>query len=370
MQKGSLDGKNLWDKFDAHLAPYAQNNASSQGRKYPEPADPERLPFQRDRDRIIHSKSFRRLRGKMQVVAPNLGDHFRNRLSHTIEVAQIARDLARQLKLNEDLTEAISLAHDLGHPPFGHSGERTLNEKMIEYEERFDHNKQSLRVVTVFEQRYPDFGGLNLTHEVLQGVQKHERDFSNSSNSEKTYFPHLEAQLVDISDTIAYLSADLEDGLRGGFFTLDDLTTISITAEATDSLKPHEKKDRSSLIRRVIRDLLLQLVKDTRKNLKIHDIKTLQDVQSCPHHIVAFGNNFYQEFQALKQFLFKKYYEAPSVETETKKGQAKITQVFDHLIAHPEDIPVNFLPQEKTPRRVCDYIAGMTDKFLLKFEVL
>ncbi|MDH3324914.1 MAG: dNTP triphosphohydrolase, partial [Candidatus Peregrinibacteria bacterium] len=167
----------MWGRFDAHLAGYAQKNGNSRGRKFTETPDPNRLPFQRDRDRILHTTSFRRLKGKMQVVAPSLGDHFRNRLSHTLEVSQIARDLCRELRLNEDLAEAIALAHDLGHPPFGHSGEMALDQKMKKFGKKFDHNAQSLRMVESFENRYPNFSGLNLSFEVLEGIQKHETFF-------------------------------------------------------------------------------------------------------------------------------------------------------------------------------------------------
>lgn len=366
MSKETLDGVNLWKKFDAQLAPFAQKNADSRGRKYPELPDPDRLPFQRDRDRILHTKAFRRLKGKMQVVSPQKGDHFRNRLSHTLEVVQIARDLARSLQLNEDLAEAIALAHDLGHPPFGHSGEETLDVKMKEHQSHFEHNEQSLRVVEVFESRYTDFPGLNLTQEVLEGVQKHET-FFDRPEGESVRWPHLEGQLVDVSDEIAYLSADLEDGLRGGFFEIADLVQVDIPREAIATLDAHEKNDRSAIIRRIIRHLLLQVVHDTQDNLHKYNIKTLADVQQCEHKIVNFQSSFFAKFRALKQFLWDRYYLSDPVRKAAEKGQKIVGELFDFLWENESEIPSDFMKDEPMERRICDYIAGMTDEFAEKF---
>lgn len=363
IMKNHLDGKNLWEKSDQDLALYAQKNKLSQGRQHEEAVDPNRLPFQRDRDRIIHTTSFRRLQGKMQVVSPKYGDHFRNRLSHSIEVAQVSRDLARQLRLNEDLVEAIALAHDLGHPPFGHMGELMLDKKMKKLGSNFDHNKQSLRVVTQFERRYLDFPGLNLSHEVLEGIQKHETFFDRPA-SQYIYSPHLEAQLVDIADEIAYLSADLEDGLRGNFFTIEDLGNIKITARAIAELEGSEKKHRSTIIRRIIRYLLIQIVDDTEKNIEKLGIKTIEDVQCSKKRIVYFNSTFFKEFRELKNFLFQHYYLDPIVKDMTNKGEAIISKVFDFYYKNQEKMPQDFLPDVKPARRVCDYIAGMTDDFL------
>ncbi len=366
MIRKKLDGTNLWERFDSRLAPYAQKNAMSRGRKFPEIPDPDRLPFQRDRDRILHTKSFRRLRGKMQVVSPRFGDHFRNRLSHTLEVAQIARDIARSLRLNEDLTEAIALAHDLGHPPFGHSGEEALDQKMREHGSHFEHNEQSLRIVEFFESRYADFPGLNLTHEVLEGIQKHET-FFDRPGEESIFTPHLEAQVVDISDAIAYLSADLEDGLRGGFFTISDLKKISIPARALTSLSSKEQTNRSSLIRRVIKNLMQEIIGDTALNLNKKCVQSLRDVQKSKEKIVAFNEKFSQEFSEFKEFLWDKFYLAPPVRACQIQGHEVIQGIFDFLLAHPEEIPADFLPKEKVIRRICDYIAGMTDEFAEQF---
>ncbi len=363
-QNLNLDGKNLWGRFDAFLANYAQKNGNSNGRKYPEIADPNRLPFQRDRDRIIHTTSFRRLKGKMQVVSPALGDHYRNRLSHTLEVAQLARDLSRTLKLNEDLAEAIALAHDLGHPPFGHSGETMLDMKMRKFNKKFNHNAQSLRVVEHFERRYSDFPGLNLTQEVREGLQKHETFFDRPTGN-NIYSPHLESQVVDLADEIAYLSADLEDGLRGGFFSLNDLQQIIIPAQAI--LDVQDPQDRSAIIRRIMAILFQQIVQDTVANLQKFKIEKMQDVQQCPARIVAFSPDFLVFFKQLKQFLFDNFYMAPPLREIVQNGQDVISNIFDFLLENPQEIPYKFLPNEPIEDRICDYIAGMTDEFALEF---
>ena len=361
----NLDGKNLWGRFDAHLASFAQKNGNSRGRKFPELVDPNRLPFQRDRDRIIHTSSFRRLKGKMQVVAPNLGDHFRNRLSHTLEVSQIARDICRELRLNEDLAEAIALAHDLGHTPFGHAGEVVLDKKMQEFGKKFDHNSQSLRMIEFFENRYRDFAGLNLSLEVLEGVQKHETSFV-SQNGDKIFRPHLEGQVVDLADEIAYLSADLEDGLRGNFFSISDLKNVKIPASAISEVGNPD--DRSAIIRKTMNILFRKMIEDTKSNIKKFKIETLEDVQNCPAQIVSFSPDFFANFRSLKKFLFENFYCAPEIITNIKKNQQTILNIFNFLLQHPEKIPENFFPEETIAQRICDYIAGMTDRFALDFE--
>lgn len=360
--KKTLDGAHLFEAYDAHLAPYAQKNGASAGRQFPEHPDPNRLPFQRDRDRIIHTTAFRRLKGKMQVVPPGHGDHFRNRLTHTIEVAQLARDLARSLQLNEDLTEAIALAHDLGHPPFGHTGEQALDDKLREHDLRFDHNAQSLRVVQWFESRYQDFPGLNLTAEVLEGLQKHETKFDRPGG-DPIFTPHLESQLVDMADEIAYLSADLEDGLRGDFFVLEDLSAVKIPHGAIASLDAKEQRDRAAIVRRIIRHMLAQLIADTQAHLKKHSIQSLEDVQRCPQRIVAFSSEFRDAFRALKQFLYDRYYLAPEVLRWSNAGKKVVCELFDFFLAHPDELPIGFMPDEPLPRRIADYIAGMTDEY-------
>ncbi len=360
-----IDGKNINSNLDQNFVSFAQKNATSRGRKFKETPDPNRGIFQRDRDRILHARSFRRLSGKMQVLPPSTGDHFRNRLSHTLEVSQIARDLARQLHLNEDLAEAVALAHDLGHPPFGHAGEMTLNEKMKEFHKNFEHNAQSLRVVEFFESRYSNFFGLNLSRETLEGIQKHETFFDRPNS--KIFTPHLEAQIVDISDEIAYISADIEDGLRGGFFTLADLAKIKIPAQAISELSFPENENKSAVVRRVIKILLQKIIKDTIANLQKFEIKTLSDVQQCQEKIVAFDPDFFKELKELRDFLFKNFYSASIVQKHTLEGQKIINSLFDFLIKNPAEMPAQNFDEPCLEIKVCDFIAGMTDGFARKF---
>ena len=361
-----LDGANLWEIADGNLASFAQKNATSRGRKHPENPDPNRLPFQRDRDRVIHTTAFRRLKGKMQVINPGSGDHFRNRLSHTLEVVQIARDLARQLRLNEDLAETIALAHDLGHPPFGHAGEEMLDKKMKEVGSGFDHNEQSLRVVESFERRYLNYPGLNLSLEVLEGIQKHET-FFDRPGGKRIYSPHLESQLVDISDEISYLSADLEDGLRGRFFTISDLEQVALFQEATEVLSPELREHRPTILRCMLGYLFRRIATDIEENLNKNCIQNLKDVQECKNRIVSFSDSFFPKFRDLKMFLMDRYYKAPEIVKMTDAGQETIAGIFDALKKNPQKLPADFLPEEKLERRICDYIAGMTDDFARNF---
>jgi dGTPase len=362
------DGTNINNRLDNNLAPYAQKHAQSLGRQYPERIDPNRSPFQRDRDRIIHTTAFRRLKGKMQVVSPSKGDHYRNRLTHTIEVAQIARDLARELQLNEDLAEAIALAHDLGHPPFGHAGERALHQKMKAVGRSFEHNQQSLRIVESFEPRYQNFPGLNLTLEVREGMQKHNHIFYREENNDTTriYSPHLESQLVDMADSIAYLSADIEDGLRGGFFTLDELMTVSFVQDAMQSIPKDEQSFRPSLNRALIRSLITKLIQNTQLNLIKHNIKSLKDVQNCKNKIISLPATERSQVQALKQFLMERYYQSPSVSNSTKFGIQIIAEIFEHLQKNPETIH-HYKKNENLYTQIADFIAGMTDRFAEEF---
>jgi dGTPase len=363
-----LDGKNISAALDLNLAVFAQKNATSRGRKFVEKPDSERGPFQRDRDRIIHARSFRRLRGKMQVLPPTTGDHFRNRLSHTLEVSQIARDLARQLNLNEDLAEAVALAHDLGHPPFGHAGEMALNEKMQDFNKTFEHNAQSLRVVELFESRYSNFFGLNLSLETLEGIQKHETFFDRPNT--KIFTPHLEAQTVDIADEIAYISADIDDGLRGGFFTIQDLLKLKIPAQAISELPLAEKENNSAVVRRIIKILLQEIIENTKNNLHKLKIKDLADVQQCKHKIVVFSPDFFQELKQLRDFLFQNFYSAEIVQKQTKEGQRIINLIFDFLLKNPSEIPEQKFYEPNIELRICDFIAGMTDEFARNFVII
>lgn len=303
----------------------------------------------------------------MQVVTPSFGDHYRNRLTHSLEVSHIARDIARELSLNEDLTETIALAHDLGHPPFGHAGEEALKKCMKKFGENFDHNKQSLRIVTHFEQKYPDHPGLNLSIEVLEGLQKHEATITRKTG-EIIHWPSLECQLVDLADEIAYISADLDDGLRGKFFTPKDLKSLQISNYIKSPL------DASALggdleggnIKNIIKTLITQLVKNSKKNLT--QISSVQEVQNSPQRFIAFTEDFYQVFLELKRFLFQNYYLKPEIKKMSDQGQKIITEIFELLEKNPQKIPTNFLPNPNKNRRICDYISGMTDDFCLNFH--
>ena len=344
----TLDGANVNVRLDAGLCEFAQKNASSLGRRYTEPVDPERSPFQRDRDRVLHASAFRRLAGKMQVVSPQYGDHFRNRLTHTLEVSQIARDLSRQLQLNEDLSEAIALAHDLGHPPFGHAGETALDKELQRFGRRFEHNEQSLRIVDVFERRYSDFPGLNLTREVREGMDKHQTFFDRSEKSFKR--GSLESQVVNVADEIAYLAADLEDGVRGDFFKLTDLREVPLVARVL----LERGEDRSSVVRGVLRVLISDLVENSRSLLSQGEIGFTEEQRG--------------EFLQLKNFLFDRYYSAPSVRKHTQHGEEVIAHLFSTIEEHPDLLP-EYLQQGDDPLeiRIADFIAGMTDRFAEEF---
>lgn len=343
-----LDGENVNFRLDAGLCEFAQKNASSFGRRFTEPVDPERSPFQRDRDRILHASAFRRLAGKMQVVSPHYGDHFRNRLTHTLEVSQIARDISRQLQLNEDLSEAIALAHDLGHPPFGHAGETALDKELQRFGRRFEHNEQSLRIVDVFERRYSDFPGLNLTREVREGMDKHQTFFDRSEKSFKR--GSLESQVVNVADEIAYLAADLEDGVRGNFFKLIDLREVPLVARVL----LERGEDRSSVVRGVLRVLIADLVENSRSFLSRGEI--------------GFTDEQRGEFLQLKNFLFDRYYSASSVRKHTHHGEEVIAHLFSAIEGRPDLLP-EYLQQGDDPLevRIADFIAGMTDKYAEEF---
>lgn len=382
MSSQNLDGENLIKPYDALLALYAQKNRDSFGRTYSENTDPERLPYQRDRDRIIHCPAFRRLKGKLQVVSPNKGDHYRTRLTHTIEVTQIARDLARQLQLNEDLCEAIALAHDLGHTPFGHAGEYALNQKMKAFGKHFEHNLQSIKIVTELEKRYPEFPGLNLSYEVIEGLRKHDQGFTRPDGVEVNW-PSLESQLVDLCDEMAYLAADLEDAFRGGFLSWKQLEQNQLCQFVIKGFSKNEsgfefqtpELSPSRLSHQLLHKLIHQLSTDSISNIQnlpplkdgtkegLDQIKALQ----TPTKLIAFTPKFEAQFLDLKSFLYKNFYERPEVRSHTEQGKQIISDVFDHLLLHPTDIPENFQSGQSIEDRICNYIAGMTDEFAIRF---
>ena len=351
--------------------------AGSRGRRYPEPPHPYRNDFQRDRDRIVHSRAFRRLEAKTQVFTPGLSDHFRNRLTHTIEVAQIARTLASVLQLDEDLTEALALAHDIGHPPFAHSGEEALDRQMSRFGERFEHNLHALRIVEHFEQRYARFPGLNLTFEVREGIVKHSRDFGRGEHAAVDEYlpglrPPLEAQLIDLADEVAYNTADLDDAFSAEMLTADDAAacvpqyrSILEAVEtqfpgATDRERFHES------LRQLIDGLVSGLIEGTVARAREAGADSSEEVRRAPWRVAAFTPETAETSRQLKNFLYTKVYASPELSTERSRWVSRIGELFQFFLDHPDRLPEPYAGQARhSPpyRVVCDYIAGMTDGF-------
>lgn len=357
-------------------APYAANPDATRGRRYPESPPRGRSEFQRDRDRIIHSTAFRRLEYKTQVFVNHEGDLFRTRLTHSLEVAQIGRSIARRLRLDEDLTEAIALAHDLGHTPFGHAGQDALNACMKPYG-GFEHNLQSLRVVDVLEQRYGGFDGLNLTFEAREGILKHcsvrvARTLGDvGARFIRRERPSLEAQLANVADEIAYNNHDVDDGLRSGLLELDRLAEVAIFArhmkaarndfpELTGRRLVHET------VRRMIDTLVTDLVRQTEKNIRAHKPRRVEEVRLAPP-LVAFSDTLRREQQELKRFLRTHLYQHFRVARMSAKSRRVISELFDAFHTDPRLLPPEFQTRasEDTPRAIADYIAGMTDRYAL-----
>ena len=356
---------------------------TSKGRFYTEKKTSFRNDFQRDRDRIIHSTAFRRLKHKTQVFVNTSGDHFRTRITHSLEVSQIARTLSKFFNLNEDLSETLSLAHDLGHTPFGHAGEEALNNCMKEYG-GFDHNIQTLRIVTILENRYYNFNGLNLTLETLDGLIKHNGPLVNLVKfnkilgenffSKKINFLNntsLEAQIASISDDIAYNSHDLEDGLKSNLFRLNDLIKIPILNKVILKHKKKMKKYSIDLIvRQIIREIINEMVSDviitTQKNIKKNNIKNLNDVYSSKNKIVCFSNKMKKFDLEIKKFLKQKMYFHNTVNKKTNFGQKIIKNLFTIIKKKPKKyINVSKYKNLNIERIICDYIAGMTDRYAI-----
>ncbi|MGB9610412.1 MAG: deoxyguanosinetriphosphate triphosphohydrolase [Bryobacteraceae bacterium] len=351
-------------------------HTAMRGRRYPEPPHPYRNDFQRDRDRIVHARAFRRLEDKTQVFSERLSDHFRNRLTHTIEVAQIARTVASVLGLDEDLTEALALAHDIGHPPFGHSGEEALDRQMRRYGERFDHNLNALRLVESFEQRYARFPGLNLTFEVREGIVKHSRDFEPGENPELDEFlpglrPPLEAQLIDLADEIAYNTADLDDGWSAGLFTVEQIAEeVPGYRAIIDELRrafpaAGERELFFESVRRLIDLLATALIEGTAANAEATGAATVDDVRRLPR-LAGMTAEAAELNRGLKRFLFNHLYSIPMLAEERRHVTGQISALFGLFMDHPEELPENHRKRlENFPlhRVVCDYIAGMTDGY-------
>jgi dGTPase len=359
------------------LAPYAFPVEASRGRRSPEPAHPYRNDFQRDRDRIIHCRAFRRLENKTQVFTTRYSDHFRNRLTHTIEVAQIARTVGGALGLNTDLCEALALAHDIGHPPFGHAGEKCLDAVMARFGEGFDHNLHALHIVEKFEQRYAAFPGLNLTFEVREGVIKHSRDYAAGTAPELDEYllekrPPLEAQLIDLVDEIAYNTADLDDGCEAGLLEIDQIRAevplFQRMYALAESLYPAAapKLKFNEALKRVLDALASDLIGQSRASLERERIASVDDVRQHPARLAAFSPPMAAECAELKQFLYRRLYDHPVLVAERDRGVGMLEELFDLYLAKPGCLPRSYQALARTQPRhrvVCDYIAGMTDGF-------
>jgi dGTPase len=352
----------------------------SRGRRYPELAHPYRGDFERDRDRIIHSRAFRRLENKTQVFPAGISDHFRNRLTHTIEVAQIARTVARALDLNEELTEALALGHDIGHPPFAHAGEDELDRQMRRFGDRFDHNLHALRIVDSFERSYARFPGLNLTFEVREGIVKHSHDFEQGENPALDEYlpglrPPLEAQLIDLADEIAYNTADLDDGFSARLFSIEELSQcvpeFGRRWEEVESQFPgaSEREQFQEVLRGLLDWLVSGLVEGTVEAADAASVDNVETVRAHPRRLAAFTLPAHAANRALKQFLHHTLYYSEPMAGERRRSAAQIAELFEFWIAHPDKLPENYvesLSGAPVHRVVCDYIAGMTDGYFLR----
>src|SRR5271157_5984134 len=360
------------------LASYAVRVEDSRGRRYPEPPHPYRNAFQRDRDRVIHARAFRRLENKTQVFTRRYSDHFRTRLTHTIEVAQISRTIAAALDLNVDLVETLALVHDIGHPPFGHAGERVLDAMMRRHGEFFDHNLQALRIVEDFELRYAEFRGLNLTFEVREGIIKHSQDYSAAEHPELSEYlldlrPPLEAQLIDLTDEIAYSTADLDDGYEAKLLRLEDIRAnvgaferFYVEAESKYPGSPDKLKFNEAL-KRMLNRFVTDLIDNSKSRVAQSGVSSVEEVRGFPERLVAFSPEVEKERREAKAFLYKALYESKPLQPEKVKAEKVVTETFDFLVANPSALPPSYqekVAHEKLVRVVCDYIAGMTEHYV------
>lgn len=362
------------------LAPYAMDVRHTRGRRVAEPPHPYRNEYARDRDRVVHSRAFRRLEAKTQVFTTRFSDHFRNRLTHTLEVAQIARTVAHALELNSDLAEALALVHDIGHPPFGHAGERKLDERMREHGERFDHNLHALRIVEKFEQRYLEFPGLNLTYEVREGIIKHSRDYKPAEYPELAEYllerrPTLEAQLIDLVDEIAYNTADLDDGFEAHLVDIAELReSVPLLGAKYAEVESKYPQGRPKLIfnealKQVLDYLATDLIENTRRRVEAAGATSVEDVRRHPMRLAGFSKTAEPQNAELKKFLFARLYSLKAIDEDREKSVRALDELFQFYLDHPEKMPESYNEQAKDEplhRVVCDYIAGMTDQFLLR----
>jgi len=359
---------------ESGLARWACRSAESRGRKHPEEEPPYRTPYQRDRDRIVHCNAFRRLEYKTQVFVYHEGDHYRNRLTHSLEVAVVGRTLARMLRLNEDLVETIALAHDLGHSPFGHSGERVLNEMMTPWG-GFEHNRQSLRVVEIIEHRYPGFRGLNLTWEVREGIAKHITEYD--SPVEEGYgpgvYPSLEAQVVCLADEIAYTNHDLEDGLASGLLSVHALKDVPLWSEVLEEAEKDlpggtPRHLGYAAIRRLVSLLTRDVARITLASVGELSFETSDDARTASRLAVSLSEGREQEFKELKRYLFENLYRHHRVRRMAVKAEKILRELFAAFTTDPQLLPTGVkahLTGHSTERVICDYIAGMTDRYAI-----
>jgi dGTPase len=360
------------------LADYAVRVENSRGRRHPEPSHPYRNDFQRDRDRVVHSRAFRRLEAKTQVFTRRYSDHFRNRLTHTIEVAQISRTIAAQLGLNTDLVEALALAHDLGHPPFGHSGEKALDTAMRQHGLSFDHNLHALRIVEDFELRYAAFRGLNLTFEVREGIIKHSHDYEVKDHLDLAGYlldqrPPLEAQLIDLTDEIAYNTADLDDGYEARLLTIEQIAdSVDLFARHYGEAKSRypdvaEKLVFNEALKSIFDGFVGDLITHTEQRVKSAGVHSLEDVRRHSERFAAFSPPVEEQRRRLKDFLYENLYYSPALAGEKEDAERITGELFAHWLEEPDDLPRNYrekAAREPLARVICDYIAGMTDPFI------
>ena len=369
----SINRQKREEQEDYCLAPYGIRSSESKGREYPDKKPIYRTAFQRDRDRILHTTAFRRLEYKTQVFVNTEGDYYRTRLTHTLEVAQIGRTVARALGANEDLEEAICLAHDLGHSPFGHSGERILDQ-LMEDQGGFDHNKQSLRIVTKLENRFAEFPGLNLTWETREGIVKHETEYDVSDAEE--YDPHLrghlEAQIANAADELAYSAHDLDDGLRSGLISTDQLADLQLWQLLVESIdwkgEPLNELDRKRIIRRMIGIEVRDLIEATDKKIKDSGVNSVEELQKLSYNVISFSEEMATKNRELKDFLFKNLYKNYRVIRMQVKAEGIITDLFQAYEKNPLMLPEHIqgrVDEIGLQRSICDYIAGMTDRFAI-----
>lgn len=366
------------------LVEYASKPENSMGRKVAEVEDKGDI-FLRDREKVIHSAAFRRLEYKTQVFVNHMGDHYRTRLTHTIEVAQVAGYICRKLNLNEDLGATIGLCHDLGHPPFGHAGENALNNAALQYG-GFDHNAQTLKVLVELEQRYIDFGGLNLSIEALEGIAKHNGPITKDSNMHPNLialctkydidlhgYASLEAQCASLADDITYISHDIDDGMRAGFFTLEDIGDLPIVSQIYRYLISKSKDEvriTNDLVRQLSYSMMHDLVLQSSKNIVANGIKTVQDVRDCGVQLIDFSPEFNAAKDVLKTFLMQRVYRNYKVNRMTEKANDLLKKLFDRFMSNPECLPTNWFEKINSgadvATTVLDYISGMTDRYAIE----